>query len=116
MPNAVAIIGIGCRYPDANSPNEFWENILTKRRAFRRMPEERFPLESYFSTDRNEPDKTYSPYAALIHGFEFDRVRYRIAGSTFRATDITQWLALQVAEDALRDAGYENPSTMPRDT
>ncbi|MBI3364789.1 MAG: SDR family NAD(P)-dependent oxidoreductase, partial [Ignavibacteriae bacterium] len=116
MSNAIAIIGIGCRYPDANSPKEFWENILAKRRAFRRIPDERLSLESYYSSDRNEPDKTYSPYAALIHGFEFDRVRYRIAGSTFRATDIAQWLALQVAQEALHDAGYDDPSRLPRDT
>ena len=90
MSNGIAIVGIGCRYPDANSPKEFWENILAKRRAFRRMPDERLSLESYYSSDRNQPDKTYSPYASLIHGFEFDRVRYRIAGSTFRATDIAR--------------------------
>ncbi|MBI4548575.1 MAG: SDR family oxidoreductase [Ignavibacteriae bacterium] len=116
MTNGIAIIGIGCYYPDARSPKEFWENILAQRRAFRRMPDERLPLSEYWSTDRNEPDKTYSPYAALIHGFEFDRIRYRIAGSTFRATDIAQWLALQIAEQALKDAGYVDVTKLPRDT
>ena len=97
MTNGIAIIGIACRYPDANSVNEFWENILAQRRAFRQMPDERLSLKDYYSSDRSEPDKTYSPYAALIHSFEFDRVRYRIAGSTFRATDIAQWLALETS-------------------
>src|SRR6266849_620152 len=102
----IAIIGIGCRYPDADTPKEFWENILSQRRAFRRIPDERLPLKDYYSTDRNEPDKTYSAYAALIREFEFDRLGYRIAGTTFRATDVAQWLALQVTADALADAGY----------
>src|SRR5438876_2061525 len=99
----IAIIGIGCRYPDADTPKEFWENILAQRRAFRRIPDERLSLKEYYSADRSEPDKTYSPYAALIHTFEFDRVQYRIAGTTFRATDIAQWMALQVAAEAIRD-------------
>src|ERR1051326_6016320 len=115
MPASIAVVGISCRYPDANSPKEFWENILAQRCAFRRMPDERLSLRDYYSADRAEPDKTYSPYAALIHEFEFDGVRYRIAGSTFRATDIAQWLALQVAADALHDAGYGDDAKLPRD-
>src|SRR5437867_1141946 len=116
MPSSIAVIGIGCRYPDAKSPEEFWQNILAQRRAFRRMPEERLSLRDYYSADRDEPDKSYSQHAALITEFEFDRVRYRIAGSTFRATDITQWLALDIASNALRDAGYEDGSTIPKDS
>jgi enediyne polyketide synthase len=116
MSNGIAVIGIGCRYPDAQNPKEFWENILAQRRAFRRIPDERLSLKDYYSADRNEPDKTYSPLAALIHEFDFDRVRYRIAGSTFRATDIAQWLALQVASDALDDAGYPDGNNLPKDT
>jgi enediyne polyketide synthase len=38
---AIAIVGLGCRYPDAVAPSELWENVLAQRRAFRRMPEER---------------------------------------------------------------------------
>ena len=34
---AVAIVGLGCRYPDAVSPSELWENVLAQRRAFRRI-------------------------------------------------------------------------------
>ncbi|HTK83175.1 MAG TPA: SDR family NAD(P)-dependent oxidoreductase [Bacteroidota bacterium] len=116
MSKGIAVIGIGCRYPDAQNPNEFWENILAQRRAFRRMPDERLPLKDYYSADRNEPDKTYSMYASLIHEFEFDRVRYRIAGSTYRATDVAQWLALQVASEALADAGHPDGTDISRDT
>jgi enediyne polyketide synthase len=107
---------MACRYPDAESPEQLWENILAQRRAFRRIPDERLPLQDYYSADRSEPDKTYSAYAALIHEFEFDRMRYRIAGTTFRATDIAQWLALQVASDALADAGYKDGTGVPKDS
>lgn len=31
----IAIIGIGLRYPDATSPGELWENVLSGRRPFR---------------------------------------------------------------------------------
>ncbi|HEX9337372.1 MAG TPA: beta-ketoacyl synthase N-terminal-like domain-containing protein, partial [Pseudonocardiaceae bacterium] len=34
----IAIIGIGLRYPDATSPRELWENVLSGRRPFRAIP------------------------------------------------------------------------------
>ena len=49
MVTPIAIVGMACRYPDARSPLELWENVLSQRRAFRRMPPERLRLEDYLS-------------------------------------------------------------------
>jgi enediyne polyketide synthase len=111
----IAIIGMACRYPDARSPVELWENALAQRRAFRRMPEERLRLADYFSADANAPDRTYSQMAAVIEGYEFDRVRFRVSGSTFRSVDLTHWLALDMAAQALVDAGYPDARDLPRE-
>jgi enediyne polyketide synthase len=102
----IAVVGIACRYPDADSPERLWENVLAGRRAFRRMPDERMRAEDYYSPDPAAPDRHYTPKAAVIEGFEFDRVKHRIAGSTFRSTDMTHWLALDTASRALADAGF----------
>ncbi|NLF37877.1 hypothetical protein GX586_00435, partial [bacterium] len=40
-PCAIAVIGLGCWYPDARGVRELWENVLARRRAFRRIPEQR---------------------------------------------------------------------------
>ncbi len=29
----IAIIGIGCRFPDADTPDEFWKNLLTEKES-----------------------------------------------------------------------------------
>ena len=114
MNQPIAIVGIACRYPDANSPAELWENILAGRRAFRRIPDERLRLEDYWSPDPDAPDKFYARKAAVIEGFEFDRVKYKIAGSTFRVTDMTHWLALDTAARALEDAGFPGGGGLPK--
>ncbi|HYZ78519.1 MAG TPA: SDR family NAD(P)-dependent oxidoreductase [Gaiellaceae bacterium] len=106
MTGAVAIVGMACRYPDADSPDELWENVLAQRRAFRRIPPERLRLEDYVSSDPKAPDRTYSALAAVLDGWEFDRVRFRIGGSTYRSSDLAHWLALEVAADALADSGF----------
>ena len=101
----IAIVGMACRYPDARSPVELWENVLAQRRAFRRIPSERLRLEDYRSADKGRPDCTYVEQAAVIEGYEFDRSRFGISGSTYRSTDLTHWLALDIAADAFEDAG-----------
>ncbi|HEU5269448.1 MAG TPA: polyketide synthase, partial [Jatrophihabitans sp.] len=112
----IAVVGISCRYPDTESPAQLWENVLAGRRAFRRLPPERLPLDGYYSPDPTAPDRFYSTMAAVIEGFEFDRVKYRIAGSTYRATDLTHWLALDTAARALADAGFPDGNGLPKRT
>ncbi|MCP4689433.1 MAG: SDR family NAD(P)-dependent oxidoreductase, partial [Desulfobacterales bacterium] len=103
----IAVIGIGCWYPGARNPREFWENILARRRQFRRMPDQRLPLADYHDPDRSVPDKTYGKMAAVIDGFEFDWAARRVPLSTFNSTDVAHWLAVEVALNAVADAGYD---------
>src|SRR3954467_14898835 len=116
MKNGVAIVGMACRYPDASSPGELWNNVLAGRRAFRRIPAERLRLEDYFSTDERAEDSVYSTEGAFIEGYEFDRVRFRIAGSTFRSADMAHWLALDTAAQALDDACAPEGEHLPRES
>ncbi len=114
MTEAIAIVGMACRYPDAASPDELWANVLTGRRAFRQLPDERMRLADYWSADPAAPDRFYSRNAAVIEGFDFDRVHFKIAGSTYRTTDLTHWLALDTAARALADAGLADGEGLPR--
>lgn len=108
----IAVIGIGCYYPGADTLLRLWENILTKRQQFRSNPDARLPLSEYYDQDSKIPDKTYGSRMAVIDGFEFDWVKHRIPKKTIESSDIVHWLALDVAEKALEDAGYSR-KTVP---
>lgn len=112
----IAVVGIALRYPDASSPDELWRNVLAGRRAFRRLPPERMRAEDYYSPDPAAPDRHYTRMAAVLEGFEFDRVKYRIGGSTFRSTDMTHWLALDTVTRALEDARFPGGTGLPKAT
>ena len=112
----VAIVGIGLTYPDASGPDEFWENVLAGRRAFRRLPDVRMNRADYYSSDRSAVDRFYADRAAVLRDWSFDRLAYRVAGSTYRSTDTTHWLALDVAARALADAGFPDGADLPRRT
>ena len=111
----IAVVGMACVYPDARTPVELWENVLAQRRAFRRIPPERLRLEDYWSADAAAEDRTYSTEAAVIEGYDFDRLLYRAVGSTFRSADMSHWLALDVAARTLADAGFAEGRGLPRD-
>lgn len=110
----IAVIGISCWYPDAPNPGQLWENILARRRQFRMLPEKRLPISEYYHPDPEMPDKTYTQKAALIDGFDFDWASKRITLSTYESTDIAHWLALEVALEAVADAGF-NRENIPRE-
>ncbi|HET6514045.1 MAG TPA: SDR family NAD(P)-dependent oxidoreductase, partial [Thermodesulfovibrionales bacterium] len=105
--DAIAVIGMACYYPGAPNIRSFWENILARRREFRRFPDQRLPISEYFDPDPVAPDKTYANRAAVIDGFEFDWVKRGIPKSVVESSDIVHWLALEIALQALEDAGYD---------
>ena len=107
---------MACVYPDACTPAELWENVLAQRRSFRSLPPERIRREDYWSADRSAPDRTYAFEGAVIEGYEFDRVAFRVVGSTFRSADLAHWLALDVAARALVDAGFPEGRGLPRES
>ncbi len=116
MSRKIAIVGMACRLPDACCPGELWEMVLAKRRAFRRIPAQRLCTEDYVSPDRSCPDRTYVTQAAVLEGYEFDRLRFRISASSFRAAGLAHWLALDVASEAFEDAGFPDGQGLPRDS
>ncbi|WP_256871718.1 type I polyketide synthase [Nostoc sp. TCL26-01] len=103
---AIAIIGMGCWYPGARNLRQLWENILARRQEFRQTPDQRLPLSEYYDPDSAVPDKTYGSRMAVIDGFEFDWMSKRIPKTVVETADIAHWVALEVAMQALEDAGY----------
>ncbi|MDX1775779.1 MAG: beta-ketoacyl synthase N-terminal-like domain-containing protein, partial [Desulfobulbales bacterium] len=112
--NAIAVVGMACHYPGSPDLQSFWENILARRREFRRIPDERMPLSEYYDPDPAAPDKTYATKAAVIDGFDFDWAKRGIPKSVIESSDIAHWLALEISLRALEDAGYSR-NTVPID-
>jgi enediyne polyketide synthase len=112
--SAIAIIGMACRYPGARSPRQLWENALAQRRSFRRIPRVRLSLDDY-SFDGPMSDGIYLKTAAVLEDYEFDRVRFQISKEALTSTDLTHWLALDTAWQALKDAKLLDASESQRE-
>jgi enediyne polyketide synthase len=107
MPNTsnLAIVASACRYPDANSPSELWSNVVEGRRSFRAIPRQRIDLARYAPDLVGEADSITPVRAGLLTNWHIDRGRLRIPQATFAATDLTHWLALELAAEAIGAVG-----------
>src|SRR5579864_3714038 len=112
---SIAVVGLACRYPDADDPAALLDLVSTGRRAFRRIPPCRVDLADYFSANPRTPDATYSTRAALIEGWRFDQAAFGISPAAFLAADPAHWLALETAARALAGAGFPGGAGLNRD-
>ena len=103
----IAITGMGCVFPSANSVEQYWKNIESGETFFKKMPEELWRMENYYSPDRTVADKSYTMFGAFIEGFEFPFSEYRLPPNTMRGVDPAQLVSLEATREALADAGIE---------
>ena len=102
----LAIVGIGCLFPKADSPEAFWANIKEGVDAVTDIPPSHWNPEDYFNADPSSPDRTYARRGAFIDPIDFNPLEFGISPNNIEATDTTQLLGMYVAQQALRDAGY----------
>ena len=113
--NAVAIIGMGCIFPNANGLKQFWRLIFNGEDAIGDIPENtHWSLKDYFSNDPETVDHTYCSRGGFIPAVSFDPVRYGMPPNNLDATDTSQLLGLVAAEMALKDAGYGDDKSFDR--
>ena len=111
----IAVIGLACRFPDADDPAALLDVVLTGRRSFRRLPPARLELDDYYQPDRSISDATYSTRAALIEGWQFERSAFGVDEAAYIAADPAHWLALETAARALAAAGLPAGTGLDRD-
>ncbi|WP_141734575.1 type I polyketide synthase [Oligoflexus tunisiensis] len=111
----IAVIGIGCLFPDANGLEEFWQGIKQGHDAIGPIPLSHWRPEDYFDADPKKPDHTYAQTGGFIKPYAFDPLKFGIAPHALEATDSTQLLGMVCAHEALVDAGYGPERNFDRD-
>jgi acyl transferase domain-containing protein/enoyl-CoA hydratase/carnithine racemase/acyl carrier protein/NAD(P)-dependent dehydrogenase (short-subunit alcohol dehydrogenase family) len=107
---AIAVIGMSCRFPQADTVDAYWRVLASGQNCIREVPPDRWPLDDFFHPD---PDaairlgKSYSKWGGFIDGVtEFDPQFFGILPRDAAAIDPQERLFLQTAWAAIEDAGY----------
>jgi len=107
----IAIVGLSGKYPQANSLEEYWENLVSGKDCIQEIPANRWDHSQYFSAERGTPGKTYSKWGGFVDGHDsFDALFFNISPKEACLIDPQERLFLQTAWQAITDAGYTSKS------
>ena len=107
MDGAIAIIGIGCRFPGgADAPEAFWNLLHNGIDAIGEVPCDRWDMDQFYDADPNAPGKMYTRHGGFVRDVDlFDAAFFRITPREAMDIDPQQRLLLQVAWESLEYAG-----------
>jgi acyl transferase domain-containing protein len=105
--SAVAIIGMGLRFPGSGSdPEQFWQMIAQGRDAVKLIPPDRWDRDRFYSPDAVTPGKINTRYGAFLDDVKrFDAAFFDITPREAMRMDPQQRIFLETAWHALEHAG-----------
>ncbi|MCC7361294.1 MAG: type I polyketide synthase [Anaerolineales bacterium] len=103
----IAIIGQSCRYPHgANSPEAYWQLLLTGRDGITDVPPARWNAAAYYDPQPDRPGKIATRWGGFLDNVsDFDARFFGVAPREAAQMDPQQRLLLEVAWEALEAAG-----------
>ena len=69
----IAVVGLSCRFPGANSPEEFWRNLEDERDVVSEIPSTRWDLKDHYAPSPASPGKMYCRHGGFlddVRGFD----------------------------------------------
>jgi len=101
----IAIIGMGCRFPEAPDPKALWRLLHEGREAIREVPWGRWEVDALYSPTP-APGKMYTRAGGFLNEVDqFDPEPFGISAQEARSLDPQQRFLLEVTWEALENAG-----------
>ncbi len=107
----LAIIGLGCRFPQASGPDEFWQLLTEGRCAVIDTPPDRWPA-SFKASQVKEAGKITGNQGGFLEGIDrFDAAFFGMTRREAESVDPQHRLLLEVAWETLEHAALD-PQTL----
>jgi acyl transferase domain-containing protein/NADPH:quinone reductase-like Zn-dependent oxidoreductase len=103
----IAIVGMACRVPGADSPDQFWQLLCNGVDTVSTIPNDRWDANSWFDSDLSATAKSTTKSGAFLNQIDsFDADYFGILPREAERMDPQQRLFLEVAIEAIDDAGF----------
>ncbi len=104
--DAVAIIGLGCRFPGANNSEEFWQMLRNGVDGISEVPPTRWDVDTYYNPMPATPGKMNTRWGGFLKDIDqFEPSFFSISPREAISMDPQQRLLLEVAWETLEYAG-----------
>ncbi|MBN1646475.1 MAG: amino acid adenylation domain-containing protein [Spirochaetales bacterium] len=107
----IAVIGIGCKFPDgSNSTEKVWEILSEGKCIIRKVPISRWDADAMYDPDPSVRGKINTKYGGFVEDSElenFDPYFFGIAPVVAEKMDIQQRWMLEVCYRAVEDSGHD---------
>jgi PfaB family protein len=106
----ISIIGISCLFPGANTPEQYWQNLINNKDLTSLATSEQMGVDAniFYDAKKGKKDKYYCSQGGYIRDFLFDTTGYQVSPDLLKDLDnIYKW-SLYVAKEALQDSNYLN--------
>ncbi|MCU0662418.1 MAG: acyltransferase domain-containing protein [Myxococcota bacterium] len=102
----MAVVGIACRTPGAQTPEEFWSNIRSGVDNFRPVDAQAMGWQEHLDAGP-ESERITTRVVAKIDDYKFNLLRHKIFPNAVSQIAPTQLLAVDLADKLLTDRGME---------
>ncbi|GMU10212.1 SDR family NAD(P)-dependent oxidoreductase [Corallococcus caeni] len=105
---AIAIVGMSGRYPQAEKLDALWENLKAGRNCISEIPPSRWDWRRFHSDDPEAPEAIYSRWGGFLADADaFDAAFFNLSPREADAMDPQERQFLEVAWATFEDAGYD---------
>lgn len=107
--DAIAIVGMSGRYPDAGDLEQYWENIELGKNSIREIPLSRWDVNQYYDPRPYQKGKVYCKWLGMLDDIaQFDPLFFSLSPGEAEWMDPQHRIFLQEAYKAFEDAGYND--------
>jgi 3-oxoacyl-[acyl-carrier-protein] synthase II len=104
----IAIIGLSCLFPDANNPQQFWQNLSEEKDSTSNITTQDLGVDPtiFYDPNKGQPEKIYYLKGGYIRDFQFNPTEYNLPAELLNSLDNSFKWSLYVAKQAIQNSGY----------
>ncbi|MBY0119543.1 beta-ketoacyl synthase N-terminal-like domain-containing protein [Paenibacillus xylanexedens] len=102
----IAIVGMACRFPQADHYTTFWDNLANGVDSVKEIPPDRWDVSKFYSQDIDAPNKSIGKWCGLLDDvYSFDHRFFSISPREAKNMDPQQRMMLEVSWQCIEDSG-----------
>ncbi|PRA09667.1 hypothetical protein CQ043_06825 [Paenibacillus sp. MYb63] len=102
----IVIVGMACRFPQANHYTTFWDNLANGVDSVREVTPDRWDVSKFYSQDIDAPNKSIGKWCGLLDDvYSFDHRFFSISPREAKNMDPQQRMILEVSWQCIEDSG-----------